>query len=188
MQCSRRTRGALLAFVVQEDIHRLASGCLESAAASPAATPSTTTPIASSWSSPTASTTPRIVLLPVLRFWCVVHEECVEGQSVGEDEVADVVPPDRQAVERCWVAIASSHLDGLEMGVHLHIHACKSVPLRNEYIGAPHSYDSVDAPVIVPCTMDPFLSSTVTVSLLSFIKNLVEKGDVSKLSRGHYQT
>lgn len=27
-------------------------------------------------------------------------------------------------------------------------------------------------PVMVPCTTDPFLSSTVTVSLFSFIKNL----------------
>jgi hypothetical protein len=29
-----------------------------------------------------------------------------------------------------------------------------------------------DSPVIVPCTTVPFLSSIVTVSLLSFIKNL----------------
>jgi hypothetical protein len=29
-----------------------------------------------------------------------------------------------------------------------------------------------DSPVTVPCTMDPFLSSIVTLSLLSFIKNL----------------
>lgn len=31
-----------------------------------------------------------------------------------------------------------------------------------------------NVPVIVPCTTDPFLSSTVTVSLFNFIKNLEE--------------
>lgn len=31
------------------------------------------------------------------------------------------------------------------------------------------------SPVIVPCTIDPFLSSIVTVSLFNFIKNLEKK-------------
>jgi hypothetical protein len=33
-----------------------------------------------------------------------------------------------------------------------------------------------DTPLIVPWTTEPFLSSIVTVSLLSFIKNLIETG------------
>lgn len=39
---------------------------------------------------------------------------------------------------------------------------------------------ATSTPVIVPCTVAPFFSSTVTVSWLSFIKNLVKLIDAKK--------
>lgn len=41
-----------------------------------------------------------------------------------------------------------------------------------------HRSSTQHAPVIVPCTTEPFLSSIVTVSLFSFIKNLGGKRDI----------
>jgi hypothetical protein len=47
--------------------------------------------------------------------------------------------------------------------------------------------EAVSAPVIVPCTTDPFLSSTVTVSLFNFIKNLDRKLTVGSASHNWYE-
>ena len=58
-----------------------------------------------------------------------------QWQSVREDVVSDVVPPDGQLVQVDWVAVLQSHLDRLEVSVHGHIHARDgSVHLRNKYL------------------------------------------------------
>lgn len=60
--------------------------------------------------------------------------------------------------------VTERELDGLEMGVHLRVDGY-GVSLQTRDLNS-------NAQVIVPWTIDPFLSSIVTVSLLSFIKNL----------------
>ena len=89
-----------------------------------------------------------------------------QWQSVREDVVSDVVPPDGQLVQVDWVAVLQSHLDRLEVSVHGHIHARDgSVHLRNRYFSVqllPGIYSNL--------TWVPFFSSMVTVSWLSFIR------------------
>jgi hypothetical protein len=97
----------------------------------------------------------------------VVDEEGVQWESVWEDEVADVVSADGEAVEAGWVSVAHCHFDGFEECVHLHVDACTSVR-SGEW------NKKENEPVIVPWTTAPFLSSMVTVSLFNFIKNLLE--------------
>ena len=70
---------------------------------------------------PPTSAPASLVLLSVLRFWCIVHQERVEGEGVGEDEIADVVAADGEGVERSGVAVARGHFDGLQVRIHLHV-------------------------------------------------------------------
>jgi hypothetical protein len=62
---------------------------------------------------------------------------------------------------------AHRHLDRLQVRVHLHVDACACTRSARS-----HEAAGACAPVMVPWMMDPFLSSTVTVSLLSFMRNL----------------
>ena len=83
----------------------------EASPVSPSVSPSTTTAAAS------------VVLLPVFRFGGIVHKESIKREGVGKHEVADVVSTDGEGIEGSGLAVAGSHFNGLEMGVHLHIHA-----------------------------------------------------------------
>ena len=51
----------------------------------------------------------------------VVDEEGVEGQGVGQDEVAQVVATDAQRVQLHRVLVLQRHLHRLEVCVHAHI-------------------------------------------------------------------
>lgn len=111
----------------------------------------------------------HILLLP--RLGRVVDQERIEGQRVGKDVVANVVAPDTETVERLRLAVPDSHLDRFEVRVHRHVDACLRRQLsRTKGEGSVMGgQEGADVPVMVPCTTVPFLSSTVTVSLLSFI-------------------
>lgn len=64
-------------------------------------------------------------VLPLFRLGGVVDEKGVEGEGVGEDEVADVAAADGERVERLGFAIPDRHLDRLEMRVHARVNACQ---------------------------------------------------------------
>ena len=55
----------------------------------------------------------------------VVYEKCVEGQTVRQDVVADVVAPDTQRVQLHGVFVLHGHLDSLQVGVHAHVNTYK---------------------------------------------------------------
>ena len=59
---------------------------------------------------------------------CVVYEECVEGQTVGQDVVADVVATDTQGVKLLGVLVLHGHLDRLQVRVHAHVNTCNHQP------------------------------------------------------------
>ncbi|THH17474.1 hypothetical protein EW146_g3343 [Bondarzewia mesenterica] len=93
-------------------------------AKSPTAPPPTASHTAPSVS--TASTTPPaagVFLFPALRFRRIVDEEGVEGDGVGEDEVADIVPADRERVKRRRISVPCRDLDRFQMRIHLHVNA-----------------------------------------------------------------
>jgi hypothetical protein len=157
-------------------IHAVASDSSSTPAASPS--PSSTPPVHHAASSTTAtattsttttsassSATPTTFLL-LLRFWlgCIVYQQGVEREGFGQYEVANIVAPDRECVKRCRIPVACRHLDCFEVRIHLHIDTYGSERVAQARIRL--------VPVIVPCTTEPFLSSIVTVSLFSFIKNL----------------
>ena len=55
----------------------------------------------------------------------VVDEQRVEGQAVGQDEVAHVVAADTQRVQIHRLLVLQRHLHRLEVRVHAHVHTCK---------------------------------------------------------------
>lgn len=80
----------------------------------------TSTPSTASWST-TATTTTTVCLLAgfVLGLGCVVDEEGIKGQAVGENVIADRGTADVDSVKRNCVTALGSHLDSAESGVHL---------------------------------------------------------------------
>lgn len=91
---------------------------------SPTTSAPTTAATPSAIATSTPATTPSVILLPVLRFWRIVHEQSVERKSVGKDEITNVVAADGEGVKGGGFTVARGHFDGFEMCVHLHIHAC----------------------------------------------------------------
>lgn len=89
------------------------------------ATPSTRSS-ASSTSSTASAPIPAPGGLLFLRFglWGVVYQECLEGQTVREDVVPDVVASDRQGVQLHRIPVLYRHLYGFEVGIHGYIHSC----------------------------------------------------------------
>jgi len=140
--------------------------------ATPPASTTTTTTTTAAVSTATASPTTRIVLFAVLWLGSVIHKECIEWERVGENKVSDIVAANRQGIERNGVAIPRCHLDRFQVCVHLHIDTYNVVQDRAGEWWERQRERTRSAPVIVPCTIDPFLSSIVTVSLFNFIKNL----------------
>lgn len=57
-----------------------------------------------------------------LDLWLDVHEQCVQRQAVGQDEIANVVAPDAQGFQLCRLPVFRGHFHSLEVGVHAHIH------------------------------------------------------------------
>lgn len=56
----------------------------------------------------------------------------IKRECIREDKVADVVSADRQGVERRGVAVAGGNFYSFEMGIHLHVHACRVLVFFSE--------------------------------------------------------
>lgn len=56
-----------------------------------------------------------------LDLWLYVNEQCVQGQAVREDKVANIVAPDTQGFQLCGLPVFRGHLHSLEVGIHAHI-------------------------------------------------------------------
>lgn len=121
-------------------------------------------------SSPCSTAPPTSVLLfPSFWFRCIVDKQRVQGKCVGEDEIANVVSTDGERVEGHRIAVTCRHFNGFEMRIHLHVDAYR----RGVSVARTDLAKTINVPVMVPLTTDPFLSSMETVSLFSFIKNLM---------------
>ena len=86
----------------------------------------------SSWDPRRSADSPEMVLM--LISWSGVWRDPHQWQSVREDVVSDVVPPDGQLVQLDWVAVLQSHFDRFQVGVHRHVNTRDgSMHLRNGY-------------------------------------------------------
>ena len=91
---------------------------------SPTTTSASSTPssaIASSSGTTSRATSSVVLFAPALWFGGIIDEKGVEGQRVGEHEIADVVAANRERIERLRLAVSGVHLHSLEMRVHLHV-------------------------------------------------------------------
>lgn len=59
-----------------------------------------------------------------LDLWLDVHEQCVQRQTVREDKVANIVAPDAQGFQLCWLPVFRGHLHSLQVGIHAYIDTC----------------------------------------------------------------
>ena len=62
---------------------------------------------------------------------CVVYQQGVEGQTVGQDEVPYVVPTDAQCVQLDRVFVFQGHFHGLQMCVHTHVDTLRNTRTMN---------------------------------------------------------
>ena len=141
-----------------------------SSTASATASATHSAPAGSTALDPTGSSPSRGGSVLLFGFRSVVDEESVEGQRVGENVVANIVAPNRERVERLRFPISKRHLDRFQMRIHRHVHPYATSHRQREALGA----GMRKLPVMVPWTTVPFFSSTVTVSLLSFICAVVQ--------------
>ena len=69
----------------------------------------------------TSSSTGGIVLFARLGFWCIVHQKGIQRQSIGQDEVPNIISSNGKSVQWLWFAVPSREFYGLEMRIHLHV-------------------------------------------------------------------
>lgn len=70
---------------------------------------------------------PKITWVLFRPFRCIIHKQCVQIQTVGKNEVSDVVPSQTQMIQRHRVLSFDRHFDGFQMSVHCHVHACSHI-------------------------------------------------------------
>jgi hypothetical protein len=92
--------------------------------------------------------------LGLLHLRLLLHQQRVQLEGLGQDDVADGTAPHRELVE----------VDGILVCVR------KGLPLIVILTFCRKAFILMSTPLIDPTTMVPFLSSIVTVSFLSFIR------------------